>query len=116
MSNFKKLALFGASALLLAACGNGDTDTGDAGETEDEFTIAMVTDTGGIDDRSFNQSAWEGMKDWAEENGFSEDAINYYQSEQESQYVPNIQSATTDGYDIVYGIGFLHFEIGRAHV
>ena len=115
MKNWKKLSMFAASALVLAACGNGadeDTDNGAGteGGDEEQFSIAMVTDTGGINDRSFNQSAWEGMKDWAEENGLSEDAINYYHSEQESQYVPNIQSATTDGYDIVYGIGFLHFD------
>ncbi len=115
MANWKKLALFGTSALLLAACGNGGTsDTG--GETEEpaegngassDFTIAMVTDTGGIDDRSFNQSAWEGMQAWAEENSFGEDAIAYYQSEAEDQYIQNLNSATQDGHDVVYGIGFL---------
>jgi len=65
MANWKKLAMFGTSALLLAACGNGGgtdegTDNGAApeeGGDEDQFTIAMVTDTGGVDDRSFNQSA-----------------------------------------------------------
>ena len=79
MSNFKKLAMFGATALLLAACGNGDTDTDtdtgtdtdtDAGEEvvdTDDFSIAMITDTGGVDDRSFNQSAWEGMQAWVGE-------------------------------------------------
>ena len=116
MSNFKKLALFGASALLLAACGNGDTDgdtdtdAGDAADTpatEEEFTIAMVTDTGGVDDRSFNQSAWEGMQAWATDNSFSEDAVNYYQSDTEQQYVSNLQTATQDGFDVIYGIGFL---------
>lgn len=117
--------MFGATALLLAACGNGNTedetdtgtDTGEGteepgdegatdGETSD-FTIAMVTDTGGVDDRSFNQSAWEGMKEWAEENNLPENAVNYYQSDSEDQYVPNMQTATQDGYDIIYGIGFL---------
>lgn len=112
MSNFKKLALFGASALLLAACGNGDTDSDtdtdavDSADTE-EFSIAMVTDTGGVDDRSFNQSAWEGMQAWATDNSFSDDAVNYYQSDTEDQYVSNLQTATQDGYDIIYGIGFL---------
>ena len=116
MSNFKKLALFGASALLLAACGNGDTDsgtdtdTGDAGDadaTVEEFSIAMITDTGGVDDRSFNQSAWEGMQAWATDNGLSEDSVNYYQSDTEDQYVSNLQTATQDGFNVIYGIGFL---------
>ena len=113
MSNFKKLALFGASALLLAACGNGDTDSGtdtdagDAGETEEGFSIAMITDTGGVDDRSFNQSAWEGMQAWASDNGLSDGAVNYYQSDTEDQYLSNLQTATQDGFDVIYGIGFL---------
>ncbi len=114
MSNWKKLAIFSTSALLLAACGNGaeesaeDTGAEDAGMAEEEqFSIAMVTDTGGVDDRSFNQSAWEGMNAWAEENGFSEEAISVYQSDAENEYVPNLNNATTDGYDIVYGVGFL---------
>ena len=128
MANWKKLAMFGASALLLAACGNGDTDEetengadiGDEveepvdepeGETTDEetsdFSIAMITDTGGVDDRSFNQSAWEGMKDWVDENGFDSSAINYYQSDSEDQYMTNMQSATQDGFDVIYGIGYL---------
>lgn len=111
MSNWKKLAIFGSSALLLAACGNSEEDsTEDAGDEEtgeDDFKIAMVTDTGGVDDRSFNQSAWEGMNEWADENDLSEEAIDYYQSDSEDEYVPNINNATTDGYDIVYAIGFL---------
>lgn len=133
MANWKKLTMFGATALLLAACGNGDTqdetdtgtDTGDDTEeveepveeeptddeaTDDEesdFSIAMVTDTGGIDDRSFNQSAWEGMQAWAEEHGLPDSAVNYIQSDSEDQYIPNMQTATQDGYDVIYGIGFL---------
>ena len=119
MSNFKKLAMFGATALLLAACGNGDTDTDtdtgtdtdtDAGEEvvdTDDFSIAMITDTGGVDDRSFNQSAWEGMQAWVGEVGFADEAIRYYQSDTEDQYIPNLQTATQDGFDIIYGIGFL---------
>ncbi len=112
MSNWKKLAMFSTSALLLAACGNDAEDSEDMSDAgtngEDEFKIAMITDTGGIDDRSFNQSAWEGMKDWAAENGDTdEDTIRYYQSDAESDYVPHLNTATTDGYDVIYGIGFL---------
>lgn len=116
MSNWKKFTIFGASALVLAACGNGGTEEGTdegadtGGEDSSEFSIAMVTDTGGVDDRSFNQSAWEGMQAWAGEQGLSEDSVEYYQSDSESDYIPNLNSATTDGYDVVYGIGFLHLD------
>jgi len=118
MSNLKKLSLFGASALLLAACGNGGTDEGtgteegteNGGGDESDFSIAMVTDTGGVDDRSFNQSAWEGMQSWAEEHNLGEDSIEYFQSDSESDYIPHLNTATSDGYDVIYGIGFLHLD------
>lgn len=116
MSMWKKLAIFSTTALTLAACGNNETDTSDETDTTDEgdtteetsdFSIAMVTDMGGVDDRSFNQSAWEGMEAWVEENNLSEDAIRYYQSDSETDFMPNFNSAVADGFDIVYGIGFL---------
>ena len=116
MSNWKKFTIFGASALLLAACGNGGSEEGSeegsdtSGGDESDFSIAMVTDTGGVDDRSFNQSSWEGMQDWADEHGFGEDSIAYYQSDSESDYIPHLNSATNDGYDVIYGIGYLHLD------
>ncbi len=111
MSQFKKLALFGTSALVLAACGNNaDESTNEGGEAaneEEQFSIAMVTDMGGVDDRSFNQSAWEGMQAWSEENNFGEETISYYQSDSETDFMPNFNSAIADGADIVFGVGFL---------
>lgn len=67
----------------------------------------MITDVGGVDDRSFNQSSWEGMEAWAEENNFGEETYQYYQSNSESDFMPNFNTAINDGYDIIYGIGFL---------
>ena len=49
------LVLFGAVALI--GC-----------ETVTEYKIAMITDAGDIDDKSFNQGTWEGIVEWAEEN------------------------------------------------
>ncbi len=36
-----------------------------------DLKAAIVTDTGGVDDKSFNQSAWEGLQAWGKENGLS---------------------------------------------
>jgi basic membrane protein A len=113
-----KLFSFGAvamaSALLLGACGNGGnsagTDGSDGGNSGDKpaATIALITDTGGVDDRSFNQSAWEGFKEWGDENGFSRGAngYQYFQSANESDYVPNIDQALNAGFNTIFGIGY----------
>src|SRR5699024_11797699 len=52
-------------------------------KSSDDFSVAMVTDTGGVDDKSFNQSAWEGLQAWGEEHGLEEgsDGYDYAQSE-----------------------------------
>lgn len=94
-----------ATGLLLVGCAN---DSGKATPEEEaaQFKVSMVTDQNGIDDRSFNQSAWEGMEKWAESHNFTEDSINYYQSGQESNYIPNLNTAIQDEADIIYAIGF----------
>lgn len=111
--NLKKLAL-GVSAafsIVLAGCQSQAGETGSsasaANETaSEEFRISMVTDQNGVDDRSFNQSAWEGMQAWAKSHDFSEDSIQYFHSGAQSNYIPNLNTAVTDDYDIVYAIGY----------
>jgi len=109
----KKLLLgaVATSSLLLAACqgqnADANSDSGSENDEENsEFRIAMVTDQNGIDDRSFNQSAWEGMEDWAESHDLSEDSIQYFQSGDQSNYIPNLNTAIQDDYDMVYAIGY----------
>lgn len=94
-----------AAGLLLVGCTN---ESGEAAPEleEPDFNISMVTDQNGIDDRSFNQSAWEGMQDWVESNGLSDESINYYQSGEEFNYIPNLNTAIQDKADIIYAIGF----------
>ncbi len=55
----------------LGACGKSDTtknNTANGGSKEKTFTVGMVTDVGGIDDKSFNQSAWKGLQEFGKEN------------------------------------------------
>ena len=40
---------------------------------QEDFSLMLVSDVGGIDDKSFNQGAWEGAQAWAEEQGNPED-------------------------------------------
>ena len=64
--NFKSLLTLGLlSSLTLAACGADEgSDTASSAGSKEDYSIIMVTDVGGVDDKSFNQSAWEGMEAW----------------------------------------------------
>jgi basic membrane protein A len=109
--NFKKMftGTVLTAGVLLAGCQNSNAGT-EATTTEDgadsEFRVAMVTDQNGIDDRSFNQSAWEGLQDWAASHNFSEDTVQYFQSGDQSNYIPHLNTAMQDGYELIYAIGF----------
>lgn len=83
-----------------AACG---------GSTADTYELALVTDVGTIDDKSFNQGAWEGLVQYAEENNITH---KYYQPTEKSteSYVEAIGLAVDGGAKVVVCPGFL-FEI-----
>lgn len=94
------------ATLLLTGCAPTQTEKVAPEVEEETFKISMVTDQNGIDDRSFNQSAWEGMQDWAASHDFGEESINYYQSGQEYNYIPNLNTAIQDEANIIYAIGY----------
>lgn len=54
-----------------APVADGGSDQSSSGSSDGGFELALVTDLGTIDDKSFNQGAWEGMTKYAEENGIS---------------------------------------------
>jgi basic membrane protein A len=66
----------------------------------------MVTDTGGIDDRSFNASSWQGMQEAAKTNP-SKISVKYLQSTTQSDYTPNINTFIGDKCGIIVTVGFL---------
>jgi basic membrane protein A and related proteins len=68
------------------------------------FVAGEVTDTGGIDDRSFNASAWRGLQEAQKATGMQ---IQYLQSTNQSDYVPNIQQFLQKKVGIVVTVGFL---------
>lgn len=75
---------------------------------QDDFSVVMITDQGGVDDKSFNQSAWEGLQAWGEENGKERGVggFDYLQSNSDSDYITNLNSAVQANFDITFGIGF----------
>src|SRR5699024_4679756 len=111
------LTLLMSLSFILVACGgsNGnnanDEGNNNAGneKSSDDFSVAMVTDTGGVDDKSFNQSAWEGLQAWGEEFGEEEGAggYDYAQSEDNSDYLPNFSRLVKNDFDLIFGVGFL---------
>lgn len=70
--------------------------------------VGFVTDVGGIDDKSFNQSTWEGIKQFGKENNLKDGKeIKYLQSSAEADYVPNLSTLADEGLDLVVASGFL---------
>ncbi|HWS29882.1 MAG TPA: BMP family ABC transporter substrate-binding protein [Clostridia bacterium] len=70
------------------------------------YEIALVTDVGNIDDKSFNQGAWEGVKAYAEANGKT---FNYYRPSEDSDEarVETIKGAIDKGAKVVVCPGFM---------
>lgn len=100
-------------SMLLVACGtdnknNNDKTTGNKGDN-DTFSIAMVTDVGGIDDKSFNTSAWQGIQNFGKANGLSkgDGGYDYLQSKSDSDYNTNLNQLIRRNFDLIFGIGFL---------
>jgi basic membrane protein A len=87
--------------LVLGACGSKPTTTTAATPT---FQACMVTDTGGIDDRSFNASAWAGMQA-AQKDGKAH--VSFVQSKSESDYAPNIAQLSSQKCDLIVTVGGL---------
>src|SRR5690554_6926405 len=83
-----------------------ETEQAEEQTTEEEpaMRMAMVTDVGGVNDQSFNESAWNGHKKAEEELGFD---VNYAESTQDSDYEPNLVSLLDAGNDLIWGIGFM---------
>ncbi|MCK0472337.1 BMP family protein [Halalkalibacter sp. APA_J-10(15)] len=83
-----------------------DEQQGDAEDTD--FTVGMVTDVGGIDDKSFNQSAWEGLTEFGEEFGLEQGTgYRYVQSSDIADFEPNIRNLVRENVDLAWGVGFL---------
>lgn len=75
---------------------------------KNDFSVALQTDIGGIDDKSFNQLAWEGMQKWGKQNGLVKGryGFNYYHSTSNSEFATNINQAINDGFKTIIGVGF----------
>jgi basic membrane protein A len=71
---------------------------------EKKRSVSIVTDVGGVNDRSFNQSAWEGLQKVQKELQIE---TGYLESEQQADYMLNLQRLTDQKKDLIFGVGFM---------
>jgi basic membrane protein A len=109
-------ALAVSATLVIAACGSSHSSatsgsttssgaTSSATASAAKFLGCMVTDTGGIDDRSFNESSWDGMQAAAAADPSIQ--VKYLQSTTQNDYVPNIAAFLKLKCGIIVTVGFL---------
>ena len=94
-------AAFAAASVALAACAPAP-EAGDGGEASVEC-VRMVTNSGGLEDRSFNQSSWEGLQLAEAEHGVDAEALV---STGETDLAPNVQQAVDSGCGLIVTVGF----------
>lgn len=124
--------LAGTMAASMTACGgssstsSADTTAAEKEETADsaekteeaapakdasEFKIGLITDVGGVNDGSFNQSSWEGLERAGEELGVT---VNYLESATDADYAPNMENFVDDDYDLIISVGYMLADATRA--
>jgi basic membrane protein A len=109
------LCLAVAMLPLAAACGDDDSSSSSAGsggsaaaKPGEGLQIGLVTDIGGLNDKSFNQLAYQGMK--KAEADFGVD-IRVLESKSDADYIPNLTEFADQGYDLIISNGFLMGEV-----
>lgn len=87
------------AAMLLPACAPAAADC----SSDDVFCVGLVTDVGKINDKSFNQSAWEGVQRAEAELGAK---VQYIETADAKDYDKNIATFADEGYDVIVTVGF----------
>lgn len=102
------MLVLAAGLIALSSCEakkeGAKTETPSAEKSAKTFVVGLVTDVGGIDDKSFNQSAWEGIQRFKKDANIE---IKYLQSETDANYIPNLSTLADEELDIIVAAGFL---------
>lgn len=110
-SKFKTAAAILALSLGLVACGGNDNakegSNAASNSANADVSATMVTDQGGINDKSFNQSSYEGLKQYQEEGKIK---FDYIESHKDSDYQPNLESALDSESDIIFTVGYALYD------
>src|ERR1700691_162434 len=106
MGRIRRLAtMLGTGTLILGTLTVSVASTSVTASATPKFKACVVTDTGGINDKSFNESAWDGLKAAAAQD--SSISVQYLSSTSSSDYAPNISSFISKGCGIIVTVGFL---------
>ncbi|TQJ35741.1 BMP family lipoprotein [Arthrobacter sp. SLBN-122] len=98
------VATLGASALVLTACGAAPEAGSTASAGASDYTGCIVSDSGGFDDQSFNQSSYEGLKKTEKDLGIK---VNQVESKTNNDFEPNLRAMVTAGCNLTITVGFL---------
>jgi len=93
------LSLLIVAGMLLAACGTTATEAPAA-----KIKVCQITDTGGIDDKSFNATAWKGIEDAVAQLGIEG---KYLESKEVADYEKNLNAFVEEKCDLIITVGFL---------
>ena len=104
----KILALVLALCMVFALCACGQS----AAPAAAKVKIGMVTDVGGVNDKSFNQTSWEGLQALAKEDSRFE--VNYLESKTDADYQTNINTFIDEEYDLIICVGYMLADACRA--
>jgi len=95
------LVVISMLSLVLAGCSSSGVDKTDGKSSE--HSVIMVADVGGVNDQSYNQSAWEGLQALEEETGIK---VSFIETVQMSDLATNFDKAADGEHDLIWGIGF----------
>ena len=111
-SKFRKIFSISAVAvavgLTLTACSGKKQGGTSNSSSSAKHSIALITDTAGVNDNSFNQSAWQGFKEYGQDHNLSRgrNGYQYFQSGSAADFEPNFDQASKAGYQTIFGIGY----------
>ena len=100
----KKLFAVGLTAIMMGSLLVGCSSKTES--NEDVYKIGMISDTGGVNDESFNQSTWEGLQQAQDKYGKDKVQVKYVESSQEADYTPNIETFVEEDLDLIIGVGY----------
>ena len=103
---FKKLVALSLTMIMSAGILVGCGSNGESASNDEKITVGMITDVGGVNDQSFNQTSWEGLQAVQKELGEDKVEVKYLESKQDADYVPNIEQFIDEETDLIIGIGY----------